>query len=101
MVMKSRRILFIVGLLMLLPMSAFAQSGPPCPRPAAGSVVSPPPELFSSNGTLNVTFNYYTTVDAVGRTLFCFTTPGGLEGPTLHVVPGDTLNISLDRKSVV
>jgi FtsP/CotA-like multicopper oxidase with cupredoxin domain len=98
MVRKARQLIFIVGLLLLLPLSAFAQSGPPCPRPAAGSVVGPPPELFSSNGALNVTFNYFTTVDAVGRTLFCFTTAGGLEGPTLHVMPGDTLNISITNQ---
>jgi FtsP/CotA-like multicopper oxidase with cupredoxin domain len=93
-----RRILLALGLLLLLPLAAFAQSGSPCPRPAAGSVVTPPPELFSHNGVLNVTFNYFTTVDNVGRTLFCFTAPDGSEGPTLHVNPGDTLNISLTNQ---
>jgi len=54
-----------------------------------------PPDLYSSAGVLNVSFNYYTTVDAVGRTLFCFETPDGLESPTLHLRPGDTLNLSV------
>ena len=69
-----------------------------CPRPAAGSAVQPPPDLYSANGTLNVAFNYLTTVDASGRTLFCFTTPDGLESPTLHVKPGDTLNVTATNR---
>jgi FtsP/CotA-like multicopper oxidase with cupredoxin domain len=98
MVRSARHLLLIVGLLILFPLSAFAQSGSPCPRPAAGSVVTAPPELFSSNGALNVTFNYFTTVDSDGRTLFCFTTPNGFEGPTLHVLPGDTLNVTVTNQ---
>ena len=66
-----------------------------CPRPAPGSAVTPPPDLWSENGVLNVTFNYFTTVDSDDRTLFCFTTAAGLQSPTLHVLPGDTLNISV------
>jgi FtsP/CotA-like multicopper oxidase with cupredoxin domain len=66
-----------------------------CPRPPTGSVVTPPPDLWSHNGVLNVAFNYYTTLDDVGRTLFCFVTPNGLESPTLHVNPGDTLSVAL------
>ena len=95
------RILWITAVLLLLPLSAFAQTtatSSPCPRPAAGSVVTPPPELSSQNGVLNVTFNYYTTVDSAGRTLFCFSTPNGFEGPTLHVMPGDTLNVTVTNK---
>ena len=97
-----RRILWLAAVLFLLPLAAFAQSTTattsPCPRPAAGSVVTPPPELFSQNGVLNVTFNYFTTVDSVGRTLYCFTTPNGFEGPTLHVMPGDTLNVTVTNR---
>jgi FtsP/CotA-like multicopper oxidase with cupredoxin domain len=93
-----RRVLAVLGLLLLLPVAGFAQSGPPCPRPPPGSVVTPPPELFSQNGTLNVTFNYFTSVDSAGRTLFCFLTPSGLQGPTLHVLPGDTLNITVTNQ---
>ena len=95
------RILWITAVLLLLPLSVFAQTtatSSPCPRPAAGSVVTPPPELSSQNGVLNVTFNYYTTVDSAGRTLFCFSTPNGFEGPTLHVMPGDTLNVTVTNK---
>jgi FtsP/CotA-like multicopper oxidase with cupredoxin domain len=68
-----------------------------CPRPASGSVVARPADLYSANNVLNVTFNYYTSVDDAGRTLFCFATPDGAESPTLHVNPGDTLNVTLNN----
>jgi FtsP/CotA-like multicopper oxidase with cupredoxin domain len=67
----------------------------PCPRPAAGSVVSNPPSLFSSNGVLAVRFSYQHVVDFAGRDLFCFVTPEGLQNPTLHVMPGDHLVITV------
>src|SRR5690349_24750400 len=94
---RDMRLTLTAGLLLLLlcPFAASAQSGSPCPRPPPGSVVQAPPELFSQNGTLNVTFNYFTTMDSAGRTLFCFVTPNGFEGPTLHVKPGDTLNVTV------
>ena len=75
-----------------------AASKPACPRPVAGSEVAPPADLFSNDGVLNVTFDYYTELDSVNRTLFCFVTPDGLESPTLHVLPGDTLNITLRNR---
>jgi FtsP/CotA-like multicopper oxidase with cupredoxin domain len=77
----------------IAPSTASAQSNYSCPRPIAGSTVTPPPDLYSRGGVLNVYFDYYTTVDAAGRTLFCFVTPKGLESPTLHLHPGDTLNM--------
>ena len=69
-----------------------------CPRPPAGSVVAPPPDLYSEDGVLAVKFNYFTTVDAADRTLFCFTTEKGIEAPTLHVKPGDRLDITLTNR---
>jgi FtsP/CotA-like multicopper oxidase with cupredoxin domain len=55
--------------------------------------------LFSQNGVLNVQFSYQSTTDSVGRQLFCFMTPNGLENPTLHVNPGDTLNITVTNNT--
>lgn len=80
------------------PLSASANNNP-CPRPDAGAIVTAPPDLFSSNGALNVSFDYYTTVDSAGRTLFCFVTPDGLQSPTLHLRPGDTLNLSVTNRN--
>jgi FtsP/CotA-like multicopper oxidase with cupredoxin domain len=71
----------------------------PCPRFAPGSVIKQPPALFSSNGVLNLKLSYQQTTDAAGRTLFCFMTPQGLEEPTLHVNPGDTLNITVTNNT--
>jgi FtsP/CotA-like multicopper oxidase with cupredoxin domain len=110
---------FALAVLSLLPLQAFAQgstststtssssSSPTpvapvrnaCQRPAPGSVVQNPPSLFSSNGVLNVQFSYQQVTDSVGRQLFCFMTPSGLENPTLHVNPGDTLNVTVTNNT--
>jgi len=93
-----------VAIAVLAQVTAFAQTpvAPvpnPCPRFAAGSVVTNPPALYSQNGVLNVEFSYQQTTDSAGRTLYCFMTPGGLEEPTLHVNPGDTLNITITNNT--
>ena len=100
----NRKILLAAVAFVMSPLCAFAQKpvAPvpnPCPRFTAGSVVQQPPALFSQNGVLNVRFSYQTTTDSVGRQLFCFMTPDGLENPTLHVNPGDTLNITVTNNT--
>jgi FtsP/CotA-like multicopper oxidase with cupredoxin domain len=87
--------LFALVLCAIFPGVALAADGGICPRPDAGSEVSQPPDIYSTNGALNVVLNYYTSMDRAGRTLFCFVTNNGLESPTLHVSPGDTINIAL------
>ena len=82
---------FVSIVLLLATSPAWAQIV--CPRFAPGSVVLPPTDIASQSGALNVQFNYNTTVDTDGRSLFCFQTPQGAEGPTLRVNPGDQLNI--------
>jgi FtsP/CotA-like multicopper oxidase with cupredoxin domain len=74
-------------------------SNPCTPRFAAGSVVHNPPALYSSNGVLNVRFSYQQTTDSVGRLLHCFMTDTGIQEPTLHVNPGDTLNITVTNNT--
>lgn len=113
--MKTRSIalrsLLCAALLAALPALAFADGAglanvaevapvaSPCPRAAAGGLIEQPPALFSSHGVLNVRFSYQTTTDGYGRTLYCLMTPDGLEEPTLHVNPGDTLNITLTNNT--
>jgi FtsP/CotA-like multicopper oxidase with cupredoxin domain len=75
--------------------SAAQSDGGACPRPAIGSDILPPPDLYSQNHVLDVALNYFTSVDKLGRTLFCFVTDDGKESPTLHVYPGDRINITL------
>jgi len=74
-------------------------SNPCTPRFAAGSVIHNPPALYSSNGVLNVRFSYQQTTDSVGRLLHCFMTDTGIQEPTLHVSPGDTLNITVTNNT--
>jgi FtsP/CotA-like multicopper oxidase with cupredoxin domain len=78
---------------LLMPAQAWAHTN--CPRYQVGSVVTPPPDLYSQNGVLKVALGYYTELDQWNRTLFCFVTPSRQEGPTLHVNPGDQIQITL------
>ena len=94
---------FFYGLVLLLmagtiaPAFASTATDGPCRRPAAGSVVAEPAALYSRNGLLKVEFDYFTSVDEAGRTLFCFVTAGGAESPTLHLHPGDTLDLTVNN----
>src|SRR5215472_455416 len=74
---------------------ALAQDTGSCVRPGEGSLVSPPPDLYSRNGELDIALNYFTDLDSANGTLFCFVTTDGKEAPTLHVYPGDHIRISL------
>ncbi len=85
----------LLAMAALAPAGARALDGGACPRPAAGSTVERPADLTSKNGVLKVNFDYFTSVDDAGRTLFCFVTRRGDESPTLHVNPGDTLKVML------
>ncbi len=106
--MKRRRTLLnIFACVMVLALAqtcAFAQTAvakvnTTCQRFNPGSVIHQPPALFSSNGVLNVQFSYQTSTDSAGRQTFCFITPSGLQNPTLHVNPGDTLNITVTNNT--
>ncbi len=86
------------GLLLLASAtSAFSAEAvtPICQRPAAGTVISEAPALYSRHGQLSVSLNYVSSTDKDGRALYCFVTSDGKESPTLHVKPGDTLDIDL------
>jgi FtsP/CotA-like multicopper oxidase with cupredoxin domain len=65
-----------------------------CPRPESGSEVLPPPDLFSSGGTLTVDL-HYKVVKTLTSLNLCFQTADGVESPTLHVFPGDKIIINL------
>jgi FtsP/CotA-like multicopper oxidase with cupredoxin domain len=106
----NRTILSGLAILASVSVSAFAQtSGPrpvapvtnPCtPRFVAGSVIRNPRALYSFNGVLNVRFSYQQTTDSVGRLQYCFMTETGIQEPTLHVNPGDTLNITVTNNTL-
>src|SRR6202012_3898793 len=69
-----------------------------CPRFRPAADVVPPPDLYSKDGKLDVKLDYRSTLDGAGRTLFCFQTQNGVESPTLHVWPGDTIVIHFTNK---
>jgi FtsP/CotA-like multicopper oxidase with cupredoxin domain len=90
----GRSIILALFFGLLIPAQALAQAGPPCVRPGPGALATAAPDLYSQNGVLNVTMNYYTSVEGP-ITLYCFVDSNGNEAPTLHINPGDTLNIAL------
>src|SRR5258708_5677860 len=92
-------LVFTLAQVCALAQTPIAPVANPCPRFAAGSVIHNPPSLFSYNGVLNVKFSYQSRIDSAGRTLFCFMTPSGLENPTLHVHPGDTVNVTVTNNT--
>lgn len=87
----------LLGLVILLQwlMAPAAFAADTCPRYTKGAEVTPPPDVYSKNGVLHLALQYHMTVDNAGRTLFCYQTPDGLESPTLHVQPGDRVQIDL------
>jgi FtsP/CotA-like multicopper oxidase with cupredoxin domain len=103
------RTLLAVIAFTIAPLCAFGQASPPTPvapvsnpctpRFTAGSIVQEAPSLFSQNGVLNVRFSYQQTTDSIGRLQHCFMTPDGIQEPTLHVNPGDTLNITVTNNT--
>jgi FtsP/CotA-like multicopper oxidase with cupredoxin domain len=78
--------------------TAWAQL-PNCPlRPASGSVVAEPLNLYSENGVLSLGLSLRNGVDSAGYTHDCYdysTGEGMIEAPTLRLNPGDTLKLDL------
>jgi FtsP/CotA-like multicopper oxidase with cupredoxin domain len=81
-------------LLLSSPLAAFAAAPQACPRYPAGSAISAPQDLFSTNGVLQLNLTYKTRLDENGNSLFCFMTDDGVQSPTLHVHPGDEIIIN-------
>jgi FtsP/CotA-like multicopper oxidase with cupredoxin domain len=97
-----RGVFLLLCMIVALACTAQAQSADPadliCPRSAPGSAITPPPDLWSTSGVLQVTFTFQTTVDAQGLTRYCYITSTGLQSPTLHVYPGDQLIINFQNE---
>jgi FtsP/CotA-like multicopper oxidase with cupredoxin domain len=94
----ARISLAVLGLILVASGAAYGQSlDQVCPRPTAGTAVSDPPELRSSNGILEVTLHlrYQQTLVQQGPPRYCYLTNDGLESPTLRLHPGDLLVIHL------
>ena len=72
-----------------------------CARSAVGSIVPAPAELKSTNGVLELTFNFKSVTDAQGLLRYCFVTDTGIQSPTLRVNPGDKLVIHFNNQLAV
>src|SRR5271156_2640503 len=79
--------------------AAHGGAGAACERPAAGGAVEEPADLRSENGVLRVELAFRSSVDAAGRTNFCYVDKNGRESPNLRVHPGDTLILSLKSEA--
>ena len=82
-----------VALLTAVPMSGFGQD--PCFRYPQGSTMQDPEDLYSKDGVLKVDFTYQTSLGPDNKPLYCFVNSDGVQSPTLHVKPGDTLVLNL------
>src|SRR5271156_3173403 len=70
----------------------------PCARPPAGSLVSDPAELRSSDGVLSVELAVRNHREDDGSIRYCYVTPGGEQSPTLRMRPGDLLVLKLKNE---
>lgn len=93
--MRVARQLSYFVLSIALSIGAVAQMCPP--RPAPGTVISNPVDVFSQNGTLSLNLDLRSEVGPTGFTHYCYVYMVGnqeVEAPTLRVNPGDQLVIN-------
>ncbi len=83
------------GLALSLGLLLHASAQDACTRFPQGSIVQEPEDLYSSGGLLKVDFTYQTSLGDDGKPRYCFINSDGVQSPTLHVQPGDTLVINL------
>ena len=79
--------------LIACPLFCQAQSAVPCPRFDAGSLLQEPENLYSKNGSLEVSFSYQTRLDSYGNTLYRF-----VNLPTEHSRPRFTFTRAIISK---
>jgi FtsP/CotA-like multicopper oxidase with cupredoxin domain len=70
----------------------------PCVRPPAGSLLSDPAELHSSEGLLSLELTLRNHRAADGSVHYCYVTAGGEQSPTLRMRPGDLLVLKLKNE---
>jgi FtsP/CotA-like multicopper oxidase with cupredoxin domain len=66
-----------------------------CPRPARGSVVPAPGDLYGTNGQLKVRLSFQGGKGADGVARYCYVDEQDGEAPTLRLHPGDELVLTL------
>lgn len=71
-----------------------------CQREVIGGELGEAKNLFSSNGVLNLKLSYRQVKDS-DDTHYCFIAADGSQSPTLHLKPGEILNITLTNNTPV
>src|SRR5262245_42403952 len=66
-----------------------------CSRPAPGSLIEQPQDLFSSNGVLHAPFSFRSAPTRYGFARYCYVYNDSLQSPTLRVRPGEELVLTL------
>src|ERR1700722_7049565 len=71
-----------------------------CPkRPVPGSVVNNPLDLYSANGVLPAAFTFRSELTNYLEECYIYQgSSGAVEAPTLHLNPGDQLDLSLTNR---
>jgi FtsP/CotA-like multicopper oxidase with cupredoxin domain len=74
--------------------------GATCPkRPVPGSVVNNPLDLYSANGVLTAAFTFRSELASYLEECYIYQgSSGAVEAPTLHLNPGDQLDLSLTNR---
>src|ERR1700689_593666 len=70
----------------------------PCVRPPAGSLLSDPAEVRSSDGVLSLELTVRNFREADGSIRYCYVTAAGEQSPTLRMRPGDLLVLTLKNE---
>src|ERR1700733_1925596 len=88
-----------VWVLIPAPCGAPPQAAPdPCARPPAGSLLSDPAELRSSDGVLSLELTVRNHREADGSIRYCYLAATGEQSPTLRMRPGDLLVLKLKNE---
>jgi hypothetical protein len=91
----SKAFLYVILAVQISLASAWAQT---CPtRPAPGSAVTDPVNVFSQSGALTTNLSIENYLSS-GFILYCYAYQTGVEAPTLNLNPGDTLSLNLTNQ---
>lgn len=69
-----------------------------CPRATAASAATEPLDLRSKDGILKVSLRVRNSPDVYGHMRYCYVDEHGNQAPTLRVLPGDTLAVTLKNE---
>jgi FtsP/CotA-like multicopper oxidase with cupredoxin domain len=91
---------YLLALLLAGAIPSAARAADACPaRPAPGSIVANPYDIYSKNGTLTAAFTIRSELEAFLHECYIYNASGvQQEAPTLRLNPGDTLDLKLTNR---